>query len=422
MIVLVVDDSNFNLVVAEKHLKEIEEVSQVILCDNPAEVKNIIDDKNIDILVLDLVMPKITGFDILGILRSQTKYNDIPIIVFTSLDDVDSFKKCFEMGASDYINKPIREYEFRARLSAAIRLRANTKRIQNLLEFATSQNEELKEMNQKLSDAKLHLIHAEKMAAIGQLAAGVAHEINNPMGFISSNFEVINKYLTRISEYIIFVNEEISDKNIPQEIKKQLQENYKKLKIDIILEELNGILTDSKMGICRVNDIVHSLTAFSRSSSGAEKDSYNLIEILNQVILLSKNEVKYVAEIEIDVPDDMNIFCNKIQIGQVLLNIIVNAAQAIKSQNHNNKGKIKISAASADEYVVIKIADDGPGIPKEIISKIFEPFFTTKDVGQGTGLGLSISYDIIVNKHQGKIDIDTSLGIGTVFIISIPIK
>jgi len=421
MIVLVVDDSNFNLAVADKHLKEIISISQVILCSNPNDVKSIINENQIDILILDLIMPRISGFEILDMLRSNSKYDDLPIIVFTSLDDVDSFKKCFEMGASDYINKPIREYEFRARLSAAIRLRENSKKVKNLLEFTTKQNEELKLINEKLKDAKFSLIQSEKMAAIGQLAAGIAHEINNPMGFINSNFEVISKYLARISEYLVFLQEKFEDDSISPEIKNEFKEKFNKLKLDLILPELDGIICDSKMGITRVNEIVHSLTAFARSSSDNEVEPCNLLDIINQVILISKNVVKYIAKIELDVDESIMIHCSKVQIWQVFLNIIVNAAHAIKSQAREEMGKINISASCVDKYVVIDFFNDGPIIPEHIMSKIFEPFFTTKEIGEGTGLGLSISYDIIVNKHNGQIDVKSNSETGTVFTITLPL-
>jgi two-component system NtrC family sensor kinase len=425
MKILVVDDSLLNLAFAEKYLKSFVEIAEIFLCHEPEKVKAIIDKNEIDILLLDVIMPKITGFDILNLLRSDEKYDDIPIIMFTSLTDNESFKKCFEFGASDYINKPIIPVEFNARIKAAIDIRTKSNRLKEMIIEALKQNQELKELNTKLTDTKFHLVQSEKMAAIGQLASGIAHEINNPMGFVSSNFEILTKYFKRISEYLLTVDEKLdelkADGNEQCKAKiEEINEKYKKLKLHVILAELDGILADSENGVHRVTEIVKTLRAFARTVQDDEKDTYSVLDILNQVILISRNEVKYVSEIILSVPEEIVVYCNKVQIGQVLINIIVNAAQAIKSQNRSEMGHISINADVDDEYICIHIADDGPGIPKENSDKIFEPFFTTKEVGQGTGLGLSISYDIISKKHNGFIEVDSKVGEGTVFTIKLP--
>ncbi|HCR41499.1 MAG TPA: hybrid sensor histidine kinase/response regulator, partial [Lachnospiraceae bacterium] len=188
-----------------------------------------------------------------------------------------------------------------------------------------------------------------------------------------------------------------------------------------ILDELQSILSDSEEGIHRVTKIVQSLRVFTRSVKDDEKSSYDLLDLVHQVFLISKNEVKYVANLEIDVPEDIILYCNGVQIAQVFVNILVNAAQAIKSQKRYNMGTIRIVARQTDPNIIIRFEDDGPGIPKENLSKIFEPFFTTKEIGKGTGLGLSISYDIIVNKHNGSINVRSEYGHGCVFTIVLPI-
>ena len=160
---------------------------------------------------------------------------------------------------------------------------------------------------------------------------------------------------------------------------------------------------------------------FARSVKDDEKDTYSLLDIIKQVILITKNEVKYVAETTIEVPDDLILYCNKVQLGQVFINILVNASQAIKYQNRNELGLIQIIAEKKEPYIIIHFIDNGPGIPTENKLKVFDPFFTTKEIGQGTGLGLSISYDIIVNKHQGMIDFFSEPGKGTDFVVKLPI-
>lgn len=425
MKILVVDDSKLNLVTAEEQLKKIPSITQIVLCQEPQKVESIIMEKQFDIILLDVVMPVFSGFDILKLIKSIEQYDDIPVIMFTSLKDEASFEKCFNLGASDYITKPIIPIEFNARIKAAIENRAKSIKLKKMILDAQKQNNEFKEINLQLRSTQFHLIQSEKMAAIGQLAAGVAHEINNPIGFIGSNLEILAKYLNRISEYLLFIeqkqNELKSISNVEcDRIINETTEKYSKLKIKYILDELSNIVSDSENGVERVKNIVQSLRVFARSADDDEKETYLLLDIINSVINISINEVKYVSKVKVDVDSEITVYCNKVQLGQVLINVIVNAAQAIKSQNNNILGEISIGAYSEGDYLCIKITDNGPGIPKDIINKIFEPFFTTKDVGQGTGLGLSVSYDIITKKHNGLIEVDSVVDKGTTFTIKLP--
>ena len=426
MKVLVVDDSHFNLSAAKRYLEDIADISQILLCDDPRQVKSIIDEHDIDILISDFMMPAITGFDLLELLRADKKYDDIPIIMLTSLDDIDAYKKCFDLGAFDYISKPINTVELHSRLKVAIEAKNNSNNLKSLLEVTRKQNEELKQINAELTEAKFSLVQSEKMAAIGQLAAGIAHEINNPMGYVSSNFDILRKYYVRIKEFLNFINLKIQNDIIPCgnetcDLVLEINDKYKDLKLDFILNDVQNLFIDSANGIKRITDIIQSLRIYARSSNDNEKDTYILLELIQQVILIIKNEVKYSANITLDIPEDIILFCNKIQLGQVFVNMIVNAAQAIKSQNRSTLGTIKIKAKNIDSKVRIEISDDGPGILAENLNKVFDPFFTTKEIGKGTGLGLSISYDIIVNKHNGSIDVKSEFGNGAAFIITLPI-
>ncbi len=423
MKVLVVDDSMLILKVVNDYLKEFPDISEIILCDNPENVQNILEHKKIDILLLDLVMPKISGFDILKMINKKS-YNDILIIILTSLSDNESFKLGFELGAHDYIHKPINMIEFNARIKVAIQLVKSIKEAKDLISYTQLKNDELKQANKILKETKFHLIQSEKMAAIGQLAAGIAHEINNPMGFVNNNCEVLNKYFIRMSEYIQKVDkklDELLDNNDAIELLiEEIRDDRAKSKIDIILDEMPGLLDESKKGVQRVTEIVRAMRNFAREVDDDEKEAYSLQYILSQVLIIIKNEIKYVSEITLKVPDDLYIYCNRLEIGQVLINIIVNAAQAIKSQGRSEKGHITVSADRDDTYINIYISDDGPGIPPENLTKIFDPFFTTKEIGQGTGLGLSISYEIISVLHKGLLLVDSEVGKGTTFTIKLP--
>ncbi|HHV12640.1 MAG TPA: response regulator [Clostridiales bacterium] len=426
MKVLVVDDSQLNLAIAKRYLETIPDITQIVLCNDPVKAKKLLDEEGIDILILDIIMPGITGFDIIAALRSDPKYDDLLIIMLTSLEDMDSYQRCFELGVFDYINKPINPIELTARLKVAIEWKNNSNHLKSLINVITKQNEDLKEMNAKLTDAKFSLVQSEKMAAIGQLAAGIAHEINNPMGFVNSNFDVLKKYFVRIIEFINYVNTKFCSNNSFEnqslaECAAEVEAKYKALKLDLIMGELDGIFTDSSAGIQRVTEIVQSLRIYARSSADTDKDTMVLLNLIQQVLLITKNELKFVTNVELDIPEDIILYCNRIQLSQVFVNIILNAAQAIKSQNREDMGTIKISAEAIGTEVRIRFQDDGPGIPEENLSKIFEPFFTTKEIGKGTGLGLSVSYDIIVNKHNGSFGVSSEPGKGATFTVTLPL-
>lgn len=429
MKVLVVDDSQLNLTIAKSYLDAIPDITQIFLCNDPIQVELLLAQESIDIIILDILMPAVTGIDLLARLKSDPEYNDVPVIMLTSLDDLESYTRCFDLGAFDYINKPINHIEFNARLKVAIEAKNSSNRLKALIEMTQKQNEELKIMNAQLTEAKFSLVQSEKMAAIGQLAAGIAHEINNPMGFVSSNFDILRRYFIRIKEFLDLVqagmNEEALSGDLQQSVfhryKTQVTDKYRTLKMDIILNNLEDIFSDTDSGIKRITDIITSLRVSARTSGDSVKSTHVLLDMLSQIILTTHDEVSPVADVRLEVPDDIIIYCNRVQLGQVFINIILNAAEAIRSQERPGRGLIQIVARKADQQVFIQILDDGPGIPEASLPRIFEPFFTTKVTGEGTGLGLSISYDIIVNKHKGSIDVKSELGKGAAFLITLPI-
>ena len=272
---------------------------------------------------------------------------------------------------------------------------------------------ELEQAYGQLKATQSQMLQQEKMASVGQLAAGVAHEINNPMGFISSNLTSLDRYQKKLTNYLNKL-EKWLEQGQSSEIILQQQELKKKSKIAFVLDDINDLIEESSEGALRVKDIVQNLKSFSRVDQ-KEFTSADINDCLDSTIAIAMNEIKYKASIEKDYGEIPLLACYPQQLNQVFLNILVNGAQAIESN-----GKIKIKTWEEDGYITVTISDNGSGIPADIQEKIFEPFFTTKPVGDGTGLGMSISYEII-NRHEGQIAVESKVGHGTTFMIKLPL-
>ena len=276
-------------------------------------------------------------------------------------------------------------------------------------------NTELEKAYNELQAAQSQVLQQEKMASIGQLAAGVAHEINNPMGFIMSNLGSLQKYSARLAEFMRVQSETISElsSNSSNDIPSRVDEQRRVLKIDHILGDLTNLIMESLEGAERVRRIVQDLKNFSR----IDEAEYKMADInagLESTINIVWNELKYKATVKKEYGDVPMLLCNPGQLNQVFMNLLVNAAHAIEKQ-----GEITVKTWNEGEHVCISISDTGCGIPEDKLGRIFEPFFTTKEVGKGTGLGLSIAYDI-VKKHKGQIKVDSEVGKGSIFTIKIP--
>ncbi|TKJ34146.1 MAG: hypothetical protein CEE38_18970 [Planctomycetes bacterium B3_Pla] len=293
-------------------------------------------------------------------------------------------------------------------------------------ESTTRAYRKLKKTYDELEETQLQLIQNEKLASIGQLAAGVAHEMNTPVGFVASNFQALEGYVKKIRDLLamydkIFGQIETLGKTELRNKTKEIGQFRDDMKIDFILEDIQGLFDDSREGLDRVTNIVQNLRDFSRIDQPGSRDEYNINKGIETTLIVAKNEIKYDTDVKIDFSEVPLIFCHSGQINQVFLNILLNAAQAIKTQERNGNETITIRTYSSEDKVICEIADDGPGIPPETLSKIFDPFFTTKPAGKGTGLGLSVSYDIVVNKHNGELFAESTVGEGTKFTIKLPI-
>lgn len=283
----------------------------------------------------------------------------------------------------------------------------------NMMHILEQQHKELENAYSELKSAQSQMLQREKMASIGQLAAGVAHEINNPMGFILSNLGTFEKYIRRMKEFIL-AQSELVRTSVSNEAAAGLEVKRRSLKLDYIMEDAAQLLKESLEGAHRVRKIVQGLKTFSRLDE-AEYQTVDLNEELESVINILWNELKYKATLKREYGDIPKTVCNPGQLGQVFMNLLVNAADAIEEH-----GEITVKTWPEAGNIHVSISDTGSGIPEDKLGRIFEPFFTTKEVGKGTGLGLSIAYDII-KKHKGEITVKSEVAKGTLFTIKIPV-
>jgi signal transduction histidine kinase len=403
-----------------------------------------------DLILLDVMMPNIDGFETCQRLKADDSTQDIPVIFMTALTDTEHKLKAFQLGAVDYITKPFHKEEILARIHIHLELRSLTRKLaaQNS-ELQYSQHEleqrveertaELSQTLENLQNTQTQLIQSEKMSSLGQLVAGVAHEINNPVCFIHGNLTHASQYICSLLELVELYQQNCTD--FPEEIQEKLED----LDLEFIQEDLPKMLESMQFGTERIRDIVQSLRAFSRLDE-AEQKPVNLHEGIDSTLILLGSRLQG----EPDSPairvikeygDLPLIECYPGQINQVFMNILSNAIDTLeesatrlgKPKNYVPTIWIRTAVETRQDWlanrdeaegarVIVQITDNGMGIPEEIQPRIFDPFFTTKPVGQGTGMGMSISYSIVVNRHQGRLTCNSVPGEGTEFAIEIPIQ
>ncbi|MBW2250652.1 MAG: response regulator [Deltaproteobacteria bacterium] len=353
-------------------------------------------------VITDWMMPEMDGLKLCRKIRQVDLPRYVYIILLTAKDQVEDAVAALDAGADDYIRKPFNPDELKARILAGKRI----------IELEDSQKK-----------ANAQLLQSEKMVSIGQLAAGVAHEINNPTGFVSSNLKTLTDYQNDINNLIKHYRKLVTNlkktnrEHLSSSTEKQLEQIASfedEADIDFILEDIMDLISDCKEGTERIKKIVIDLKDFAHPGED-EIQSADINDGIETTLNVVWNELKYKATVNKELGKLPMVNCYPQQLNQVFMNLFVNAAQAIEKQ-----GEISIVTRADDGFVEITIGDTGSGIDKEYLSRIFDPFFTTKDVGKGTGLGLNVAYNII-KKHNGTIDVKSQVGKGTVFKIRIPI-
>ncbi|MEO8118562.1 MAG: ATP-binding protein [Rhodoferax sp.] len=275
--------------------------------------------------------------------------------------------------------------------------------------------EEQQQLINQLQEAQAQLLQSEKMASIGQLAAGIAHEINNPIGFVNSNMGALKGYVDTLCELTDSFNQSVQGRSGQEELKAEIAQLRKRADYEFLKGDAADLVKESLDGLKRVKDIVQSLKDFAHIG----ENDWQLADLhagIDSTLTIAANEFKYKATLQKEYGTMPQVKCLASQLNQVFMNLIVNAAHAIK-----DKGVITIRTGGENDWVWVEIGDNGCGMPPEIMNRIFEPFFTTKPVGKGTGLGLSLSYNIVA-KHGGRIEVASELGTGTRFTVHLPVN
>ncbi len=280
----------------------------------------------------------------------------------------------------------------------------------------------------ELKNIEDELRHSQKMDSIGQLAAGIAHEINTPTQFVSDNVVFLRDAFNDLLEVVANCNRLVAEENhigrSLAEVISELAEKLEDADADFLQEEIPQAIEQTQEGLERVKHIVRAMKEFSHPGSTL-KTRIDINHVIDNAVTIARNEWKYVSTMELELADNLPLIDADAQLlGQVLLNMIVNAAHAIDAlpgHDPNNMGKITISTHLLKHHIAVSISDTGAGIPENIQVRIFEPFFTTKEVGKGSGQGLAIAYSAVVDQHNGSIEVDSVVGKGTTFIIKLPL-
>ncbi|NDJ19436.1 response regulator [Myxacorys almedinensis A] len=425
-IILIVDDNPTNLEVLSEALM-ITGLQVAVALDGESAIEQV-QYHPPDLILLDVMMPGIDGFETCRRLKANPLTQEIPIIFMTALSETESKVKGLSVGAVDYITKPFQQEEVLARVKVHLQLHHLNQRleIQNglLQQFNETLEQRVQERTADLQQAQVQLIQQEKLSALGQLVAGIAHEINNPVNFIYGNFPPAKHYIQDLFDLISLYQARYAEPS------KEISDKIEEIDLDFLRLDLPKLLDSMQVGSERIREIVLSLRNFSRLDEADFKqvDLHDGIE--NTLLILghrlnAKSE-KYRIQIAKNYGDIPPVACFPGQLNQVIMNLLVNAIDAlehsIKERSEPVSPSIHICTHRIENnWIQVQIKDNGSGMPEAIRQKIFDPFFTTKPVGKGTGLGLAISHQIIVEKHGGKIECHSILGQGTEFTLQIPI-
>jgi signal transduction histidine kinase len=404
--ILIVDDSAVTRKVFKRCLSlryDCSEASSVI--EALAELRT----NNYDLVITDVMMPGLSGVELLR--RVIESYPETCVLVVYGVDRPQRALDAVRLGAADYLIKPCDPEVLQIAVERAMERQTLLRNAKKYKQDLEAQNRELADGKAQLERLQAQIVHSEKMASLGQLAAGIAHELNNPVGYVYGNLELLEKCTGDLITLLDFYDSQTLGDSISEQVGKIKERiDYEATRYDLV-----SIIADCRDGTERVRDIVQNLRTFSRLDE-AEFKATDIHEGIDSTIRLlsryfSGGNVRLLREYgELPIVDAYSA-----QLNQVWANLLINAAQAIGP----NGGEVVIQTRHLDETILVTVSDDGCGIDPGTVKKIFDPFFTTKPVGEGTGLGLSISFGII-ERHGGRINVHSEPGNGSSFTIVLP--
>lgn len=432
--IMYIEDEEANRVLVRKLLRAAG--YEVLMAEDGLSGIDLAKESQPALILMDMNMPGLDGYEASTRIKAINSLREIPIIAVTANVQKGDRERSLVAGCDGYITKPIDPDTFIKEIESYLEgqrevltaeeeaslLREYSDKLvvrleQKVRDLSTDKMLLEQRVSEKIKEVEAiqgQLLQSEKLASIGQLAAGVAHEINNPIGFINSNLGSLRQYVTDLLELITVyssMEQTITDTGILEKIK-TIKNN---IEFDYLRDDVKELLSESIDGIDRVKKIINDLKDFSRVDT-TETEWADLHNGIDSTLNMVHNEIKYNAKVVKEYGDLPDVKCVVAQLNQVFMNLLVNAAHAIDEQ-----GTITIrTGTESDDKVWIQISDTGKGISEENIKKIFDPFFTTKPVGKGTGLGLSLSYGII-GKHGGTFDVQSEVGKGTSFTVHLPI-
>jgi two-component system NtrC family sensor kinase len=365
--------------------------------------------KTFALVISDMMMPGRNGVELLR--EIKLRYPETAVIMISGIDRPQRVRDALRVGAFDYLIKPCELDVLTLSVERALERRSLQRTASSYKAHLENQNLELANSKTTLERLQAQLVHTEKMASLGQLSAGIAHELNNPAGFIYGNLDILGNYLTNVERLLkVYDETALSPEaaSLVNAIKAEI--NYEALSGD-----LSSIISDCREGAQRICDVVKNLRLFSRLDE-AELKRIDIHEGIDSTIrLLSRYYSGGQIVLHREYTDLPQVNCYAGQLNQVWMNLLGNAAQAV-----GDRGEVRIATRTDGDSIIVAVSDSGAGIPEANLPRIFDPFFTTKPVGEGTGLGLSISYGI-VQRHGGSIAVTSETGSGTTFTVRIPI-
>lgn len=372
-----------------------------------------------DLILLDINMPGMNGYEVCQRLKAHESTRSVPVIFLSAMDDVLDKVKAFQAGAVDYVTKPFQTEEILARVQTHLTIRALQTRLQ-------AQNIQLRATVEELQQTQAQLVQQEKMASVGQLVAGVAHEINNPISFIAGNLQPAKEYVQSLVNLVKLYQQEYPQPS------PQIQRAIQDLDLEFLMSDLQKLMGSLQTGVDRIRNVILALRIFSRLGESDIKP-VNLHEGIDSVLLVLHHRLlgegdRPAIAITKSYDELPLVTCYASQMNQVFLNLINNAIEAIEracQQGLGNQRRPQIWVTTErvnNTTVRIRIKDNGIGVSADVKSRLFDPFFTTKPTSQGVGLGLSTSYQIVVERHKGSLTYESIPGEYTEFIVEIPIS